>query len=305
MFNRVIVAFDGSERALDALFLAEALTTSDGELVVCCVHHYEALSARIDPTEPSVDREAAQECVARASGLLQRGLTVTTMFLAGASTAVTLQKVAVRRNADLLVLGSSHRGALGRVFVGSVSQETLHGAPCPVAIAPVGLHRKPGGIRLARIAVGYDVVTPPLEALKEAATLASQTGAELELVAVADTAAARAGGASAALSYPAIVKARLDAAEAGISQAVGALPAGIKASGVVRDGRASEELLGVTHGVDLLVLGSRGRGPLRTLLLGSVCDVVVRAAACPVLVVPPSSEAEDPAREDGDTLANV
>jgi nucleotide-binding universal stress UspA family protein len=86
---------------------------------------------------------------------------------------------------------------------------------------------------------------------------------------------------------------------------VGALPAGIKASGVVRDGRASEELLGVTHRVDLLVLGSRGRGPLRTLLLGSVCDVVVRAAACPVLVVPPSSEGEDPAQRDSDTLANV
>jgi len=305
MFNRVIVAFDGSERALDALFLAEALTASDGELVVCCVYHYETLSARIDPTEPRVQRETAQECVARATGLLQRGLTVTTMVLAGASTAATLQKVAIRRDADLLVLGSSHRGTLGRVFVGSVSQETLHRAPCPVAIAPVGFHRERAGAGFARIAVGCDLVAPPLKALEVAVTLASQTGAELELVAVADTAAARAGGASAALSYPAIVKARLDAAHASISRALGALPAGIKTSGVVRDGRASEELLGVTHGVDLLVLGSRGRGPVRTLLLGSVCDAVVRAAACPVLVVPLSSEAEDPAQRDGDTLVNV
>ena len=305
MFNKVIVAFDGSDRALDALFLAEALATSNGELIVCCVHHYEALSASIDPTEPSVDRKTAQESVAKATGLLQRGLTVTTTFLVGASTASTLQKLAVSRHADLLVLGSSHRGVLGRVFVGSVSQETLHGASCPVAIAPIGFHRERAGTGLARIAVGYDLVAPPLQALKAAAMLASQTGAELELIAVSETVAARAGGASAALPSPAIVKADLDAAEAGISRALGALPAGIKASGVVRHGRASDELLEVTHSVDLLVLGSRGRGPFRTLLLGSVCDVVVRAAACPVLVVPPSSEAEPRAQRDSDTLANV
>jgi nucleotide-binding universal stress UspA family protein len=305
MFNRVVVAFDGSEHALDALFLAEALTATNGELIVCSVHHFEALSARIDATEPSIDRETAQASVERAISLLRRGLTVTPMCLAGASTAVTLKKLAVRRHADLLVLGSSHRGLLGRVFVGSVSQEALHGAPCPVAIAPVGFHREQADTGLARIAVGYDLVTPPLRALEVAVTLALEAGAELELVAVADTAAARAGGASAALSYPAIVKARLDAAMAGVSRAVGALPAGITACGVVRDGRVSEELLGVSHGVDLLVLGSRGRGPLRTLLLGSVCEAVVRGAACPVLVVPTSSWSEDPAEQSSETLANV
>jgi hypothetical protein len=44
MFKRVIVAFDGSERGLDPLLLGEALTASDGELLLCCVHHYQALS---------------------------------------------------------------------------------------------------------------------------------------------------------------------------------------------------------------------------------------------------------------------
>jgi nucleotide-binding universal stress UspA family protein len=305
MFNTVIVAFDGTERAIDALVLAEALTASDGELVVCCVHHYETLSARMDPMEPAIDRQAAQECVAKATGLLQRAISVTTVVLAGASTAATLKLVAARRHADLLVLGSSHRGTLGRVLVGSVSQESLHGASCPVAIAPVGLHRKPAGVHLARIAVGYDLLSPPLEALNEAVALASQTGAALELIAIADIASARAGGASAALSYPAIAKARLEAAEASISRALGALPLAIKASGVVRDGRVSEELLKATHSVDLMVLGWRGHGPLRTLLLGSVCDVIVRAAACPVLIVPLSSEAEDGAQREGDRVAGV
>jgi nucleotide-binding universal stress UspA family protein len=191
-----------------------------------------------------------------------------------------------QQHADLLVLGSSHLGAVGRVLVGSVTEQTLHGAPCPVAVAPVGFRRWAGGARLGRIAVGYDVAGTAHDALSTGATLASQTGAELRVVAVADTAAAIAGGASVAMSYPAIVKARLDAAEEGLARALAELSEGISASSEVRDGQPAEKLLEITHSVDLLVLGSRGRGPMRRLMLGSVCDAVVRAAACPVLVVP-------------------
>jgi nucleotide-binding universal stress UspA family protein len=39
-------------------------------------------------------------------------------------------------------------------------------------------------------------------------------------------------------------------------------------------------------GVDLLVLGSRGFGPVMRLLIGSVSSRVIREAPCPVLVVP-------------------
>jgi len=43
--------------------------------------------------------------------------------------------------------------------------------------------------------------------------------------------------------------------------------------------------------LDLMVLGSRGYGPVRTLLLGSVSRAVVRDAACPVVVVPRQADA--------------
>ena len=207
MFHKVIVAFDGSERALDALLLAEELTASDGELIVCCVHHYPRLLAGIDPMEPSVDREAAQECVAKATRLLERGLTVTPMLLAGAGVAATLQRAAIAEHVDLLVLGSSHRGALGRVFIGSVTEETLHGAPCPVAIAPVGFHGHPTGARLARVAVGHDVVEPTPGALLVGVALCEQSGAELRVIAVAEDAAV-ADPARATMPYAAIAEAR-------------------------------------------------------------------------------------------------
>jgi nucleotide-binding universal stress UspA family protein len=146
--------------------------------------------------------------------------------------------------------------------------------------------------------VGCDIAATARDALQAAATLALQMGSELRIIAVADTAAALAGGANASMSYAAVIKTRVHAAEEAAAKALAALPEGISASSEVRDGEASEKLLEVTHGVDLLVVGSRGRGPVRRLVLGSVCDRLVRAAACPVLIVTPAEEAEEAQREN-------
>lgn len=50
---------------------------------------------------------------------------------------------------------------------------------------------------------------------------------------------------------------------------------------------AGAHLAGVTESYDLLVCGSRGRGHLTSLVLGSVSGHLVHAAHCPVLVIPP------------------
>ncbi len=294
MFRRVIVGFDGSDRALDALLLGQTLTASEGELIVCCVHHFQSLSARIDPTEPSIDRESAEESVERATRLVERGVTVTPKLLAGASAAGTLQSTAITEQADLIVLGSSHRGALGRVLMGSVTQETLHEAPCPIAIAPVGLHDRSAGTRLARVAVGHDAVEPTPDALPVSVALCQETGAKLLLVAVAEDAAV-ADPARGTMPYAEITEARLRAAEQVLAEALTSVPESVLATSEVRDGDPAEQLLEVSHDVDLLVLGSHSRGFVGRLTMGSVCDRVVRAAACAVLVVPPNKSIDAPA----------
>jgi nucleotide-binding universal stress UspA family protein len=281
-----MVAFDGSERGLDALLLGESLTVSEGELLLCCVHHYQALSARIDPTEPSIDRETAEEYVGNAMQFLKRGLTVTPILVSGANAARTLQKTAIAEHADLIMLGSSHRGVLGRVLIGSVTQETLHGAPCPVAVAPVGFHIHPPEGRLGRVAFGYDVVEPTPSALSVVVALCEETGAELRIVAVAEDAAV-ADPARAMLPYAAISQARLGAAGELVAEAIAGLPETVSATSDVRDGEPAEQLLDASRDVDLLVLGSHGRGMVGRLAMGSVCDAVVRAARCAVLVLPP------------------
>jgi nucleotide-binding universal stress UspA family protein len=54
-------------------------------------------------------------------------------------------------------------------------------------------------------------------------------------------------------------------------------------------GSPAKTLIDVAKGSRMLVVGSRGRGGLAGMLLGSVSEQCVRHADCPVLVVPPRS----------------
>jgi nucleotide-binding universal stress UspA family protein len=63
--------------------------------------------------------------------------------------------------------------------------------------------------------------------------------------------------------------------------------AGVEVERVVIDDRhPAEALVEVSNDADLLVVGSRGRGGFKQLLLGSVSHAVVLHAVCPVVVVP-------------------
>lgn len=68
-------------------------------------------------------------------------------------------------------------------------------------------------------------------------------------------------------------------AAAGLSHAKILLPHGSPAAEITR---AAAE-----HNVDLIIVGTHGRGAIAHLLLGSVAEKVVRSAPCPVLTVRP------------------
>ena len=66
-----------------------------------------------------------------------------------------------------------------------------------------------------------------------------------------------------------------------------ALPAALRADAQVLSGLPAHELLEeLDKGVDLMVIGSRGYGPLGRALAGSVSIDVIRQAPCPVVLVP-------------------
>jgi nucleotide-binding universal stress UspA family protein len=62
---------------------------------------------------------------------------------------------------------------------------------------------------------------------------------------------------------------------------------GLRLHTVVRRSHPRQALLDLAPRASLLVVGSRGHGPLRSVLLGSVSVGLVREAACPIVVVRP------------------
>lgn len=77
-----------------------------------------------------------------------------------------------------------------------------------------------------------------------------------------------------------------------LAQAVSALDADIDASETLLEGGARELLACASGELDLLVVGSRGYGPLRAVLLGSVSSALVRPAQSPLVVVPRGDDGE-------------
>jgi nucleotide-binding universal stress UspA family protein len=72
-----------------------------------------------------------------------------------------------------------------------------------------------------------------------------------------------------------------------LHEAVADLPSEARALPVFMRGFAAQELVEASEaGVDLLVLGSRGGGPLRRRLHHSVTSTVMQDAKCPVLISP-------------------
>jgi nucleotide-binding universal stress UspA family protein len=199
------------------------------------------------------------------------------------SPADALQALAERGEADLIVLGSTHHAAFGSVAPGSVAERLLHGAKCRLLIAPKGYAQGDHSQdRLRVAAVGFNGMAESYAALDEAARLASKFGGSLRVIAVATPVPGIGAAAAAQAGAEATPEFQIQ-----LNDAVAELPQELRALPVFERGDPVQKLLEDAEvGVDLLVLGSRGFGPVMRLLIGSVSSRVIREAPCPVLVVP-------------------
>lgn len=230
----------------------------------------------------------------------------TTVVASAGSPARALHELAERQEASLLVLGSSRRGLVGRVLPGAVTDRLLHGAPCPVAVTPGGFSfdDADGGPRL--IGAAFTDTPDGRAALARACVLAARARGLVRVLTVTQPLEPLMTGAldPAALDY--VRNARDERAATVLRRGLDAVSAGRSAGGEVLTGHPAQALAAASEDLDLLVCGSRGYGPVQTLLLGGTSHALVRKAACPVLVVPPGSPAytSPMPRPDEHALAN-
>ena len=296
LFKTIVVGVDGRQGGRDALRLAGQLAEAGGGKVVAVrVFPYRRRPALAGAPAVEEEREATQVALDR--DLADMGMsTARTHAVGDTSPARALHRMAERERADVLVVGSAHRGAVGRVLGGDVALGSLHGSPCPVAVAPRGMADR-DATPLSRIGVGFDGAQESRQALAVAVALAKSARAQLELLCAVTAPIPL--FAEAAFADAGILEYRL-AAEELISRTLAELDVDAVGKAVV--GSPVETLVELTQRVDLLVVGSRGWGPIRRILLGSTAARLIREAACPVLVLPRGAATGEPGEEEPITV---
>jgi len=295
VFDKIIVGVDGREGGRDALALAAGLGSVFGsELVAVHAYPYDLFVSRgTTPDFETIMHNSAQDTL---TGELERAHVVAhAAAMPDGSPGRALHRAAKFHHAGLIVVGSAHRGTIGRVLAGDVTMGTLHGAECPVMVAPHGFAVH--GSDLGTLGVGFDGSPESRAAAELARDLAIAAAARLKVIRV--LAPMPPGGPTLAYheDWAERDEERREDAQAELDALLAEL--GENATGEVVVGESATELAYAANELDLLVTGSRGYGPVRRLMLGSTSTRLVREAPCPVLVLTRGAEAEPDAEHGG------
>lgn len=185
--------------------------------------------------------------------------------------------------ADLIVIGSHGRSALGRVVLGSVSHAVLREAPCSVRVVHGAGGRAGGPLS---IVIGYDGSLDAEAAIQSVAARTWPKGSSACLVTAADARLASAGAKS--LRSAMTNHRGLMWIEPLLARAAQRLTeAGLHVTSVVRVGDARRALVreAIRRDADEMFVGARGVQGVKRFLLGSVSTAVAMQARCPVEVV--------------------
>jgi nucleotide-binding universal stress UspA family protein len=281
MHGRIILGYDGSEQSHDALALGR-LIAAQGDRTVVVTHvvphppPYDARTREYVTLVRHHDHSVLDPALAALADLRVEGRPIESP-----SPARGLHEVAAEEGASLIVIGSTHRGPVGRVLVGSVGELLLAGTPAAVAVAPKGFaSRAPSAI--GSVTAGFSRTLEGHAALRAAATLAAELRAKLRAVAVEETFIhARHAHSSHVHEGPSL--------EEELERAIADVQAP-DAERVVLTGGVAERLAEQCAGTDLLVVGSRSYGPFHHTLLGSVSAKLMRSCPAPLMVVPRGAE---------------
>lgn len=291
---RVLVAYDGSAGAEQAVALAGALRwPADTTLTVAAVVERPiqqlGLPSGVTAT-PEIDtliREHHHETVSEAARRLGWDSLEAEGVVLDGRPATALLEEAGRVRADLIIAGSRGRGRVASLVLGSVSAELVDNAACPVLVARTG--------RVSRVVLAVDDSVPAAAAESLVADWAIFDGLPIHVLSVTDMMEpvqfgrlARPEYRQAAAEHAAyFAEAQENHLRIATEAAERLRDGGRDADPAMRTGGAADEILDYTAetGVDLIVMGSQGRTGMARIVLGSVARNVLHGSRISVLIV--------------------
>jgi nucleotide-binding universal stress UspA family protein len=292
----VLVGVDGSETsAVAAQWAAREARRLGWRLHVVCSYTLPSYPvASLDGGYAALDdapiRAGAQAvldtAVRRVSG---EDLEVTSSLETGDAAGVLVE---LSRDAGLAVVGTRGRGGFADRLLGTVSSALPAHAHCPTVVVPVREGRDVLG-PIESIAVGVDGSESSSVALERAIQEAELWDAELTAVAAAPMVVG--SGMMAVLPAPLDRDAVLAEVAAGLNVTVDGVVGDreVTVKRAALEGTGADVLTELSASIDLLVVGTRGRGGFAGLLLGSTSQTLLHHALCPIMVVPSRVRHED------------
>lgn len=288
----IIAGFSSSRQGSAPLNLAAQVARSTGDKIVAAAIVERPWPPRDDPVEKEYLRYVtaqASESLDRVAGQLPDDVDISTVVHQSTSIPTGLMELVSSHDANLVVVGSSSSGLLGRVTLGSVTERLVHTALVPVAIAPRGYGLEFIPIRRLNIAFGGEADINGL--VPAAAELSRIWSAQLRIVSftvrpvqvfrgsIELTAEDLVVQQWSKRTYDDIVKqlnaVRVHVPVPDVDVVVGSGP----------DWREAVEAVSWEAG-DMLLLGSGAAGPLAHVFLGSAASKILRHAPVPVMIVP-------------------
>lgn len=199
-------------------------------------------------------------------------------------TAVVLRDYALQHEVDLIVMATHGRRGLRRFLMGSVAEELVRTAECPVFTIPCEGQHVLDGVVLAPV----DFSEGSREALRYAKEIAARRGAALHVLHVVEM----------PMSVPAYLAKwgirsapeMMDLARADLEQLVRETPGpALDPTVSVVQGVAAFAIrdYATDVGAGIVVLSTQGRTGFDRLMMGSVAERFLRIAPCPVLTIHP------------------
>ncbi len=284
-FRNILVATDFSEGARSALRVATRLAIAeDAELVIA--HAWEV------PTALGGELPIPAEVVSKIQEDAERGLEaavqeakqlgakrVSSRTLNGAATRALLGALDEEPTFDLVVIGTHGRTGLRRILLGSIAEGVVRYAPCSVLVV------RPDGkpTPFAHVLCPTDFSPRSSAAARTAEQLAESGGARLTMFHVVEIGFDAFRGPSDFVSHLEV------AAQAVLDKELVEIRTRVSSpvDGKIATGSPGAQTLKCLEGdatIDLVVMGTHGRGGLERVIFGSVAEKVVRHAHCPVLI---------------------
>jgi nucleotide-binding universal stress UspA family protein len=288
----IIAGFSSSRQGTAPLNLAVQLSRTTGENIVAAAIIERAVPSGLDPIEDEYQgyvADQATKSLERVVEQIRGDLDISLVVHQSSSIPRGLTELVDQHGADLVVVGSSSSGLLGRVALGSVTERLVHTAKVPVAIAPRGYPLSP--VPVQRLTAAYGGAADAVGLITTSAELAKKWSVRLRIASFTVRPVTMYGGSIERSAENLVVKQwtrkTMDAALEQLEDARRQVevPDVDVVIGAGTDWRDAVDGIAWQSG-DLLLLGSGAAGPVSQVFLGSAASKILRHAPVPVMIVP-------------------